>query len=240
MRRSLLLQRGHHDCRVDAHQATSRRQISTSFHSVTSDVNSYSQLAISADGQTLATVFTNVDSSIAFYKPKGGTPVSTAPLRVTPLYFAWANEERLLFIIPRVAIGWVDRDATNVQNFDTGEIEAGYSISGCADGHILFTGFPKGVEGSRVFRMDADGGNIVQLTTTGVARSPECSPDSRQVYYSVAGGSVNLASFWVVPLAGGTPRQVLPTQNTNRFRLSGDGRRLRKPSISRIGAETRQ
>ncbi len=35
------------------------------FHTLTNDVNAYSQLAMSADGKTLATVLTNVDSSVA-------------------------------------------------------------------------------------------------------------------------------------------------------------------------------
>ena len=42
------------------------------FHPLTNDVNAYSQLAVSADGKTLATVLTNQDSSLAYYKGDGG------------------------------------------------------------------------------------------------------------------------------------------------------------------------
>jgi eukaryotic-like serine/threonine-protein kinase len=42
------------------------------FHTLTNDVNAYSELAVSADGKTLATVLTNVDSSLAYYKGDGG------------------------------------------------------------------------------------------------------------------------------------------------------------------------
>ena len=75
------------------------------FHPVTNDVSSYGELALSADGRTLATVLTNIDSSVAWYKADGGVPLSTTPLRITPYRIAWANEDRLLFAIPRVDIG---------------------------------------------------------------------------------------------------------------------------------------
>jgi len=149
---------------------------SGAFHAVTNDVSSYSQLALSADGRTLATVLTNIDSSIAYYKPDGSAPLSTTPLRITPRYIAWANEDRLLFNVPRIANGWIDRATGNVQTFDAGEITLGNQISACSDGHILFTGFPKGAAEARVFRMDADGGNIVQLTAMGSREAHSAPP----------------------------------------------------------------
>ena len=157
-------------------QHTDRAQIgvitapSGEFHSVTNDVNSYSELALSGNGRTLATVLTNVDSSIALYGPDGGEPVSTLPLRITPNAIAWATEDRLLYIVEGLSIGTIDRATGNVQSFDTGEITPGDFIASCPDGHILFTGFPKGGSEPRLFRMNADGGEIAQLTTSGFAR----------------------------------------------------------------------
>jgi eukaryotic-like serine/threonine-protein kinase len=195
------------------------------FHPVTNDVSDYSQLALSADGRTLATVLTNIDSSIAWYKPESGSPLSTTPLRITPRSISWANEDRLLFVVPSIALGTIDRTTGNVQNFDVGEIDVGSYISACPDGHILFTGFPKGTAEARVFRMDADGGNIAQLTTSGIARAPQCSPDSRQVFYSVFENGGLVISLWAVSLSGGTPRQVLPAEAiTGAYLLSSDGR----------------
>ena len=205
------------------------------FHPVTNDVNSYSQLALSADGRTLATVLTEIASSIAYYKPEGGAPLSITPLRITPNHIVWANEDRLLFSVPRIAIGSMDRTTGNTQNFDAGEIDLGRNISRCPDGHILFTGFPKGAAQARVFRMDADGGNIVQLTTSGIARNPQCSADSQQVYYSDAESGVYTASLWVVPLAGGTPRQLLPPEATGYFDISRDGRLASCGTVAQTG-----
>jgi serine/threonine protein kinase len=194
------------------------------FHAVTNDVNSYSQLALSADGRTLATVLTNIDSSIAWYKPEGGAPLATTPLRITPGDIGWANEDRLLFNVPRIAIGWIDRASGNPQTFDPGEIGLEDYIAACSDGHIVFTGFPKGVAEARLFRMDADGGNVIELTASGNAGSPQCSPDSQQVYYSVGKAGAFIVSLWAVPLSGGTPRQVLPLEATLQFAISPDGK----------------
>jgi hypothetical protein len=97
------------------------------FHSVTNDVNSYSQLALSGNGRTLATVLTNVDSSIALYEPDGGEPVSTLPLRIKPNAIAWATEGRLLYVVGDLSSGTIERAIGSVQSFDTGEVVPGTS-----------------------------------------------------------------------------------------------------------------
>ncbi len=196
---------------------------SGAFHAVTNDVNAYNQLALSGDGRTLATVLTNIDSSISYYKPEGRAPLSTTPLRIAPSMIAWAKEDRLVFIISEIAVGSIDRSTGKVQTFDTGDIDPGSTVAACPDGHILFTGFPKGGGEARIFRMDADGGEVTQLTTTGVSRVPFCTPDSRQVYYSVRESGFT-SSLWAVPIAGGTPKQLLPTNTTQAYRISSDGR----------------
>jgi serine/threonine protein kinase/Tol biopolymer transport system component len=208
-------------------QRTDRSQIgifaipSGEFHTVTNDVNSYGELALSGNGRTLATVLTNVDSTIALFGPDGGEPTSTLPLRITPSAIAWATEDRLLYIVPGLSIGTIDRARVTVQNFDTGEIAPADSIASCADGHILFTGYPKGGSEPRLFRMNADGGEIAQLTSNGFARTPSCSADSQKAYFNI-GGDVNV-SLWSIPVSGGTPRQLVSPVNYAEAAVSRDG-----------------
>ncbi len=210
-------------------QHTDRAQIgivtmlSGEFHTVTNDVSSYSQLALSGNGRTLATVLTNVDSSIALYGPDGGEPVSTLPLRITPTTIAWATEDRLLYAAKGLSSGTIDRATGSVQNFDTGEIAPGDYIASCPDGHILFTGFPKGGNEPRLFRMNADGGEIVQLTTSGFARGAGCSADSQKAFYST-GNDVNI-SLWTIPITGGTPKLLVRPDNYAEASVSRDGTR---------------
>jgi eukaryotic-like serine/threonine-protein kinase len=193
------------------------------FHSVTNDVNSYSALVLSGNGRTLATVLTNVDSNIALYGPDRGELISTLPLRITPNAIAWATEDRLLYILRGSSIGTIDRATGSVQSFDTGEITPGDFVASCTDGHILFTGFPKGGSEPRLFRMKADGGEIAQLTSSGFARSPSCSADSQKVFFSI-GSDVNV-SLWSVPVSGGTPKQLVSPVNFVDAAVSHDGTR---------------
>jgi serine/threonine protein kinase len=192
------------------------------FHSVTNDVNSYSELALSGDGSTLATVLTDVNSSIAFYRPGSGEPVTTLPLRITPNGIAWATEDRLLYVVEGSGIGSIDRATGSVKSFDVGEIALGNSIATCRDGHILFTGFTRGGGEARIFRMNADGGEISQLTTSGVARAPSCSPDSQDAFFSL--GTRTSVSPWSVSVAGGTPKRLVPPDNFDKATVSRDGR----------------
>ncbi len=210
-------------------QHTDRAQIgvitvsSGEFHSVTNDVNSYSQLALSGNGGTLATVLTNVDSSIALYGPASRVPVSTLPLRITPDAIAWGTEDRLLYVVAGLSMGTIDRATGSVQSFDAGEVTVGDSLASCPDGHILFTGFPKGGSEPRLFRMNADGGEITQLTTSGFARNPSCSADSHKAYFSL-GSDVNV-SLWSIPVAGGKPTQLVQADNYAEAEVSRDGTR---------------
>jgi len=193
------------------------------FRSVTNDVNSYSQLALSGNGRTLATVLTTVDSSIALYRPDGGEPVSTLPLRIKPDAIAWATEDRLLYIVGGLSSGTIDRATGSVQSFDTGEVAPGDFIASCPDGHILFTGFPKGDSEPHLFRMNADGGEIAQLTTSGFVRTASCSADSQKAYFST-GNDVNV-SLWSIPVAGGTPKLLVRPENYSEAEVSPDGTR---------------
>ena len=182
------------------------------FHAITNDVNSYSQLALSADGRTLATVLTNVNSSIALYKPDGGAPLSTVPLRITPTRIVWSDEKHLLFNIRGISLGSIDLATGEPRTFDVGDLQVGAWLGACPDGHILFTGLPKGSGEYRLFRMNGDGGDLAQMTTTGVARAPACSPDSQQVYLTLSAMpqySESEAGVWVMPITGGAPKQVL-------------------------------
>ena len=180
------------------------------FHTVTNDVNAYSQLAISADGKTLATVLTNVDSSIAFYKGDGGAMISSTPLRVTPTSLTWAGEDHVWLITRGTGISKLERATGNLTPIETGDLDIGSSINTCPDGHVLFIAIPKGGGESRLFRMDADGTGITQLTTAGIARSPYCTPDSQKVYFTIRPKTNDpKLSLWSLPLAGGDPHQEI-------------------------------
>ena len=188
------------------------------FHTVTNDVNAYSQLAVSADGKTLATVLTNQDSGLAYYKGDGGGMISSTPLRITPSMVAWADEDHLLLITRSAGVSKVIRATGNLQPVDTGDIDTGIFITTCPNGIVLFTGIPKGGGETRLFRMNADGSGIAQITNTGIARMPYCAPDNRTAYFTLRErGAAAAATFWSMPVSGGTPQQELKGLSDGRF-----------------------
>jgi serine/threonine protein kinase len=196
------------------------------FHPITNDVNAYSQLALSGDGRTLATVLTNVDSSVAYYKADGGVPSSITPsrinpLRITPTTIAWPSDDHLLFTARGVGVGTIDSVTGNLHTFDMGGAEIGGFVAACPDSHILVTGVPPGAAESRLFRMNADGGGLTQLTTNGVARAPSCSLDSKRVYYSLRSGPQ--VALWSIPLDGGSPKELIQPGNFYSAAISRDG-----------------
>jgi Tol biopolymer transport system component len=144
-------------------------------------------------------------------------------LRITPKAIAWPTEDHLLYIVGGLSIGTIDRATGSVENFDAGDIAPGEFITACPDGHILFTGYPKGGSEPRLFRMNADGGEIAQLTTSGFARAPSCSADSQKAYFNI-GSDVNV-SLWSIPVAGGTPKQLVRPVNYAEATVSPDGTR---------------
>jgi eukaryotic-like serine/threonine-protein kinase len=195
----------------------------SAFHTVTNDVNAYSQLAISADGKTLATVLTNIDSSIAYYKGDGGPMISSTPLRVTPTSLAWADEDHVWLITRGTGISKLERATGNLVPIETGDLDIGSYINTCPDGHVVFIAIPKGGGESRLFRMDADGTGITQLTTSGIARYPYCAPDSQRVYFTIRPETnAPKLALWSVPLAGGDPRQELELSSFGSPALTRD------------------
>jgi eukaryotic-like serine/threonine-protein kinase len=193
------------------------------FHTLTNDVNAYSQLAITTDGKTLATVLTNVDSSLAYYNGDGGKMIASTPLRITPSSLAWADEDRLILITRRIGISQLERTAGTVEPIDTADLDVGRYISVCQDGHILFTAIPTNAEGPRLYRMNEDGSELTQLTHTGNVRAPLCAPDSQKAYFIIRDeADERLAGVWSVPLAGGTPRKEFEAHTFNNFLLTRD------------------
>ena len=93
----------------------------------------------------------------------------------------------------------------------------------CIDGRfVVFIAYRN--EKLNVWRMDADGSNLVQLTDEPFAYDPECSPDGKSVLYA----RINDMTAWQVPIQGGTPPQMV-AQNLAVARppqISPDGKLL--------------
>jgi Tol biopolymer transport system component len=151
--------------------------------------------------------------------------ISNTPLRITPSSMAWADEEHLILLTPGIGISKLERARGILQPLDTGDLDINFYVNTCPNGQVLFTAYPKGGVELRLFRMNGDGGGVTQLTTTGIARYPYCTPDSRKVYFAITSLANGLSlSLWSMPLSGGTPHEELAAQAWVSMSLSFDAK----------------
>jgi serine/threonine protein kinase len=201
---------------------------------VTRDTNNYSDLSVAADGQVLATVLSQGRWNLTLMSAaSGGADVREIGPSNPFTNFTWTRDGRLID----------DKDnKLNATSLDSGTKGAFAteqdSVDGdpweCADGRYMV--FLHGLHGGNgslsVWRADAGGGNLKQLTQGKNDNYPVCAPDSRSVYY-VAGGTNHIMQ---VPIDGGAARQVTEIEGSGRlFDISPDGRTLAFATIDHAG-----
>jgi TolB protein len=94
-------------------------------------------------------------------------------------------------------------------------------VNTSSDGrYIVFQSTRSG--GSNIWRMDSDGGDVVQLTSDGNSYQPFISPDNRYVYFKSFGDNSGL---WRVPIDGGQPDRLTDWE-VSYFSLSPDGKKI--------------
>ena len=178
---------------------------------ITNDLNDYGGLSATADGKILVTVQRETRAAVwvvPIADPTRGRIVVPAS---TDLGFAegmsWTPEERLVYAASLgggLDLFSIGADAQGLRQLTSGAMNTGPDVS--PDGRtIAFTSNRDGT--LRVWLMDADGGNLRPLSPGPRDGSPGFGPDGREIYYQRMGefGTGPM----VLPLAGGTPRQVI-------------------------------
>jgi serine/threonine protein kinase len=193
---------------------------------VTHDVSDYSDLSLAADGHTLATVLAQSHYNL-FVAPasalgSGQAEQLTSGAPVTDV--SWTPDGRMIF-----SQNW----SPNLFNLSSrsqtplGSIQQdGYrfQLSACANGrYIVFSyNVPGRMTTVQIWRMDAGGGNLKQLSDGKLDYSAVCSPDGKWVYYDDV---FNGSKLTKVPLDGGKPERLseFPTRNYS-FDISPDSK----------------
>ncbi len=188
---------------------------------ITRDTNNYSDLSLAANGQVLATVLSEGRWNLSVMSATGGG----ADLRqINPVFnftnFTWTHDGRLIDDTDN-ALHWVNPDTGAKGSFAT---EMG-SINGdpweCPDGkYLVFLLSGIGAKGGQnIWRSDASGGNLKQLSNGQQDNYPVCSPDSQWVYYM----DDNAGGIMKVPIDGGTAERVTAQTLDGTFDISPDG-----------------
>jgi len=175
------------------------------FHSITKDTNSYETLTLSADAKTLATVQSK--RLYALYAiPAAGTgadqPNPAMPLQQkASLDFTWAGNDGF-YLGEDTHLVRVSSDGSNKTTLaNPGSI---YSLAACPDAQVLLLNLVSPGGGFSIWRVNADGTNLKQLSNGQNDYPPECSRDSKWAYYDDA----NTNRIERVAVTGGTPEIV--------------------------------
>jgi len=192
---------------------------------VTHDVNSYSDLSLSADGRILATVLSQ--SSFNLFAAPAADLGSGQAQQVTPgarvFRFDWTPDgQMLLGQLDDISLFHPD---TGNRTPLTSSQQDGIAVepSACANGrYIVFSILAHGgAKTQTIWRMDVGGGNLKQLSDGKYDRFPVCSPDGKWVYYT---DWDNAGKLTRVPLDGGKPERLSERPAYGGCDISPDGK----------------
>jgi eukaryotic-like serine/threonine-protein kinase len=175
---------------------------------ITHDINNYSDLSVSADGRMLATVMIEPHFDL-FALPTadlsgGQARQLTSGTRLSR--FDWTPDGQVI----------LEQDGLSLFHPDTGEKTTltntqsdgvAFQPSACKDSRYLVAsvGGHAGTKKVMVFRVDAGGGNLKQISDDKLDQFPVCASDGKWVYYSDLGDGAKLTR---APLDGGKPETL--------------------------------
>jgi serine/threonine protein kinase len=218
---------------------TRRQIVSVSYpqgkpHPITRDTNSYSALSLAADGRTIATVLDEAHFDI-FATPPGAKAGELKQVTTgSPVFNVnWTTDDQLM-VNQDLTLTRINPDSGAKTPLVIGQNFFAFQPSVCADGHfIVFAGGENNGElVQNIWRMDAGGGNLKQLTSDKLDVGPVCSPDGRWVMYADVAKDNKLMK---VPIDGGTPQKV-SDELIAGFDLSPDGKLAAIISFHHVGS----
>jgi eukaryotic-like serine/threonine-protein kinase len=191
---------------------------------ITHDVNNYSGLSISADGQTLATVLSQ-DRYVLYAVPASARADDKAD-QLAPATaadgFSWTPDGQIVFDSEMTLSLLSSPSAPVTLSHDL----LAFSPSACANGRYIF--FTVGavrndVLATTIWRMDSGGGNLKTVSDGTLDQRPVCSPDGQWVYYmdGLHGRAVRR-----VPMDGGKSELVSEYPTLSPLEISSDGKFL--------------
>ncbi len=200
---------------------------------VTHDTNSYSDLSIAASGQELATVVSEDHWTLSvFSAASGGGEARQVVLANANSNFTWTRDGRLVYDKDG-PLHWVNPDSGAKGVLQTGPELTSGDPRACPDGrYLVFNGINHGGGGGwKVWRVDADGGNLKQLSNGKQDGNPLCSPDAKWAYYFDYAAKQTIR----VPIDGGAAQKVANLPVGRSLDISPDGRTVAFATVDHAG-----
>jgi eukaryotic-like serine/threonine-protein kinase len=206
---------------------------------ITHDLNNYSDLGLSADGHMAATVL-NQNHLDLFVAQTSGLSNGTGQQLTSGEAvenFTWAADGQII-LAQQSALSLfqpVSGDKTPLTSSQDG---GAFAPSACANGRYVV--FSLGGHGGgitlNIWRMDAGGGNLKQLSNGTRDDFSVCSPGGKWVYYTDRGNGSTLNR---VPLEGG-PTERLSEMPAYRLDVSPDGKLIAFETFRSVGSPKMQ
>jgi Tol biopolymer transport system component len=178
------------------------------YRPITNDTNSYPIISLSSDGKTITTVQSQYVGTLqtASYEAKGAGKPATISTRPPTNWFAWTPDGKLL-VEQENGIFQMNADGSNRAPLLHDDFPSFGPIS-CDHGRYVMFGsaLRSGGNSINIWRIDATGGNLKQLTSGTDDEPAMCSPDGKWLVYA----SFDKGKFVAkkVPVDGGTPTQL--------------------------------
>jgi len=195
---------------------------------ITMDLSRYQGIGVTADGNSLVTLKVDDHTSpVILSLDKAGHAVEEHALVGTDgkQGLDWTPDGRIVFTSPTattVNLGSMDAQGGDRKQLTALGVEGEWMIdpSVCGDGrHIVARSNHGGTPG--LVRMDADGSNVVRLTSGTFDRAPSCSPDGKWVFFYSA--RTGMLTLWKISIDGGEAKQ-LTTEWMWKPTVSPDGK----------------
>ena len=191
------------------------------FHAITADTNDYNTLSVSSDGSTIATIMQQSERDL-YLSPGEKTDYSDAR-RISSEELgnsvAWTKDGRLLV---EQGLG-IELTGLDGKTTSTLAATAGQPY-GCSDGHVVFSRGDVKTFTRSIWRSDADGTGMLQLTQGKDDENPVCSPDAKWVFYVMR----STRALMKVPIDGGAPQPATSSfvEFGGLYDFAPDGRTL--------------
>ncbi len=178
---------------------------------VTNDLNEYTQVNMSSDGNNLVAIQTNSANSIfaGETKANGYKEIVSEVGNLNPLI--WTPDEKIIYRSKKDGtynLWRADLDGTKKQLTKNANVSSrGLCVT--KDGnHIIFSSILEG--NLNLWRTDSEGKNLIQLTKGNVDVYPRCMPDSETIIFQR--GITTKPRLWKVSIADGKEEEFTEFQ----------------------------
>ena len=189
---------------------------------ITRDTNTYSDVSVAASGRVLAAILSEARWNL-YLVPTSGQASSARQVASTAsdTNFTWTLDNQIIADQGNT-LRAIDPASGAKSSFASQEGRLSGNPAECADGrYVVFDSAQTSTGNENIWRADASGANLKQLTTAPRDGHAECSPDNRWVYYIANGEEARLAR---VAIDGGTSQMISDLPINGLFDLSPDGK----------------